>query len=285
MSIAPLITASELAALLQQGNQKLLVADCRYALTDPAAGAQAYAKGHIPGAVYADLGELLSGATTGMNGRHPLPDPQVFADGMAALGANDDTRVIAYDAEDSSFAARLWWLLRWIGHENVRVLDGGLKAWLDTGGELSTAAPQPSRGRLGLRNRAMPTVTFTDVLANVESKEKLVVDARSPDRYRGENETIDPAAGHIPGALNRYFKENLQADGTFKSPATLQEEFRQLLGDTSPEQVIHQCGSGVTACHNLLAMEIAGLKGATLYPGSWSEWCRQRNVPIARSGI
>lgn len=284
MSTPPLITASELAALLQQRNQDLLVADCRYALTEPAAGAQAYAQGHIPGAVYADLGELLSGVTTGMNGRHPLPDPQAFADGMAALGANDDTLVVAYDAEDSSFAARLWWLLRWIGHDNVRVLDGGLKAWVDSAGELSTTPAQPSQGKLGLRYRAMPTVTFTDVLANVESQEKLVVDARSPERYRGENETIDPAAGHIPGALNRYFKDNLQPDGRFKPAATLHEEFSKLLGDASPQQVIHQCGSGVTACHNLLAMEIAGLKGATLYPGSWSEWCRQRNVPIERSG-
>lgn len=282
MSTPALIDASELSALLQQDNPNVLVADCRYALTDPEAGAQAYAKGHIPGAVHADLGELLSGPTTGMNGRHPLPDPQAFADGLAALGANDDTLVIAYDAEDSTFAARLWWLLRWIGHEQVRVLNGGLRAWLDAGGELSASAPSPRRGALGLRRRAMPTVTFTDVLANVESQERLVVDARSPERYRGENETIDPAGGHIPGAINRYYKDNLQDGGRFKPAAELREEFGQLLGDTAPDQVVHQCGSGVSACHNLLAMEIAGLKGGTLYPGSWSEWCRQRNVPMAR---
>jgi len=282
MSTPALIDASELKTLMSQDSIKLLVVDCRYALTDPEAGARDYADGHIPGAVYADLGELLSGPTTGMNGRHPLPDPQAFADGLAALGADDDTLVVAYDAEDATYAARLWWLLRWIGHEQVRVLDGGLRAWREAGGALSTTVPSPRPGNLSLRHRAMPTVTFTDVLANVNSQKKRVVDARSPDRYRGENETLDPTGGHIPGAINRYYKENLRDDGRFKSAAELRQEYQQLLGDTPAEQVIHQCGSGVSACHNLLAMEIAGLKGGTLYPGSWSEWCRQSGVPMAR---
>ncbi len=260
----------------------MLVVDCRYSLADPAAGRQAYERGHIPGAVFADLGELLSGPTTGMNGRHPLPDPQAFADGLAALGAGNDTTVVAYDGEDAMFAARLWWLLRWIGHEDVRVLDGGLAAWTSSGGQLATEVPAHPRGNLGLRQRAMPTVTFTDVLGNLETRERTLLDARSPDRYRGENETIDPLGGHIPGALNRHFKDNLDADGRFKQPGRLREEFADLLGDIPAERVVHQCGSGVTACHNLLAMEIAGFKGAALYPGSWSEWCRQRDVPIAR---
>lgn len=282
MSTPALIDASELAAMLRESPKNVLLADCRYALTDPTAGANAYAAGHIPGAVHVDLGELLSAPTTGMNGRHPLPDPQVFADGMAALGADDDTLIIAYDADESSFAARLWWMLRWIGHENIRVLNGGLRAWTAAGGELSTAAPTPQSGSLGLRHRAMPTVSFTDVLGNLQTHGKQVVDARSPDRFRGENETIDPIGGHIPGALNRFYKDNLQADGRFKSPERLREEFRTLLGDMAAEQLIHQCGSGVSACHNLLAMEIAGLPGGTLYPGSWSEWCRQHNVPMER---
>lgn len=282
MSVSPLIDASALSAQLQQATPGVLVVDCRYSLADPAAGRQAYEQGHIPGAVYADLGDLLSGPVTGMNGRHPLPDPQVFADGLAGLGASDHTTVVAYDAEDSMFAARLWWLLRWIGHDNVCVLDGGLAAWTASGGRLSTETPVHSRGHLSLRGRAMPTVTFTDVLANVEDRQRQLIDARSPDRYRGENETIDPVGGHIPGALNRWFKENLDADGRFKPAARLKQEFQSLLGDTPVEHVVHQCGSGVTACHNLLAMEIAGMKGATLYPGSWSEWCRQRDVPIAR---
>lgn len=282
MSPSVLIDTRELATLLSEDPNNVLVADCRYALTDPAAGAKAYAEGHIPGAVHVDLGDLLSAPTTGMNGRHPLPDPQVFADGLAALGANNDTLIIAYDTDESSFAARLWWMLRWIGHENVRVLNGGLRAWAAAGGELSTVTPTRPRGSLGLRHRAMPTVSFTDVLGNLDAQQKQVVDARSPDRFRGENETIDPVGGRIPGAINRFYKDNLQADGSFKSPDTLRHEFRTLLGDTTPEQIIHQCGSGVSACHNLLAMDIAGLDGGALYPGSWSEWCRQRDVPMER---
>lgn len=282
MSVSPLIDASALSAQLQQATPGVLAVDCRYSLADPAAGRQAYEQGHIPGAVYADLGDLLSGPVTGMNGRHPLPDPQLFANGLASLGASDHSTIVAYDAEDSMFAARLWWLLRWIGHDNVCVLDGGLAAWTAAGGRLSTEAPVHPRGHLSLRGRAMPTVTFTDVLANVEDRQRQLIDARSPDRYRGENETIDPVGGHIPGALNRWFKENLDADGRFKPAARLKQEFQSLLGDTPVEHVVHQCGSGVTACHNLLAMEIAGMTGATLYPGSWSEWCRQRDVPIAR---
>lgn len=287
MPHSPLIDAGRLKAMLEEGGHDILVVDCRYALLEPDAGSRAYAEGHIPTAVHADLGELLSGPTTGMNGRHPLPDPQAFVEGMAALGANDETLIVAYDAADSMFAARLWWLLRWIGHENVRVLDGGLQAWRQAGGGLSTDTPQRPRGSIGLRHRAKPTVTFTDVLALVqngglEKRERLLIDARSPDRYRGENETIDPAGGHIPGAVNRYYKENLDADARFKAPDQLRSEFAELLGDTPAPEVIHQCGSGVTACHNLLAMEVAGMESGTLYPGSWSEWCRQRGVPMSR---
>lgn len=282
MTLPPLIDAPSLAELLQQAQTKLLLVDCRYSLVDAAEGKRIYAEGHIPNAVHADVGELLSGPVTGMNGRHPLPDPQLFADGLAGLGADNDTLIIAYDAGDSMFASRLWWLLRWIGHEKVQVLDGGIQAWLDAGGRLSRETPQNPRGNLGLRQRAMPTVTFTDVLANVQRGERLLVDARSPDRYRGENETIDPTGGHIPGAVNRFFKENLAEDGRFKPADELRTEFLAVLGDAAPESVIHQCGSGVSACHNLLAMEIAGLKGGTLYPGSWSEWCKQRGAPIER---
>lgn len=282
MTSPALIDPRELTTLLRRQAPQILIADCRYSLTDPTAGAKAYEQGHIPGAVYVDLGELLSETTTGMNGRHPLPDPQTFADGLAALGVSHDTLVVAYDAEDAMFAARLWWMLRWIGHEKVRVLDGGLRAWTEAGGELSTDTAVRERGNIGLRHRAMPTATFSDVRRNLETREKQLLDARSPDRYRGENETIDPIGGRIPGALNRFFKSNLGPDGRFKPAEVLREEFRAVLGDVSPENVIHQCGSGVSACHNLLAMEVAGLPGGTLYPGSWSEWCRQRDVPVER---
>src|SRR5690606_37640619 len=220
MATSPLIDANDLKTLLQQ-QQNILLVDCRYVLTNPDAGRQAYDQGHIPGAVYGDLGTLMSGPSTGMNGRHPLPDPQGFADGMAEFVATSDALIVAYDEADAMFASRLWWLLRWIGHENVRVLNGGLQAWRNVGGEISTDTPTASRGNLGLRQRAMPTATYTDVLALVEqghikNKEKTLVDARSPDRFRGENETIDPIGGHIPGAMNRFFKENVQADGRFK---------------------------------------------------------------------
>lgn len=279
-----LIDSRTLASLLRHPGANLLVVDCRYSLADKAAGRNAYDQGHIPGAVYADMEELLSGPVTGSNGRHPLPEPVAFVEGLAALGVSDDTTVVAYDAGDSMFAARLWWMLRWIGHEDVRVLDGGLAAWAAEGGALGTEPVQRPRGNLTLRQQAMPTLTFADVLANLEmeTRERQVVDARSPDRYRGENETIDPVGGHIPGALNRFFKDNLDANGRFKTPERLREEFSTLLGDLPPERVVHQCGSGVTACHNLLAMEIAGLHGSALYPGSWSEWCTQNGAPIAR---
>ena len=287
MSCSPLIEAHELVTLLANPDHDVVVVDCRYALLDPEAGALAYADGHIPGAVYADLGNLLSSQSSGANGRHPLPDPQAFADGMAALGAGQESHIIAYDAGDSMFAARLWWLLRWTGHKKASVLNGGLRAWVEANGELSTSLVQPERGDFALKERSMPTVTFSDVLSMVrdgvvDAGERLIVDARSPDRYRGENETIDPAGGHIPGAINRYFQHNLGPDGRFKSAEALRAEFEGLLGGTRPEQVVHQCGSGVTACHNLLAMEVAGLTGGSLYPGSWSEWCRQRDVPMAR---
>lgn len=282
MSTSVLIDAPSLADLLKQPAQNLLLLDCRHVLTEPAAGALAYAQGHIPGALHAHLDTVMSTQPTGTNGRHPLPDPQTFADSMAELGASDDTLIVAYDAGESVYPSRLWWMLRWVGHDRIRILDGGLQAWLDAGGELTTDQPRRgARGDFSVRPGSMATLSFADVLGNIASKEYLVVDARSADRYRGENETIDPVGGRIPGALNRPFKNNLEADGRFKSPERLREEFRELLGDTPSGRVVHQCGSGVSACNNLLAMEIAGLNGGRLYPGSWSEWCRQPEAPVA----
>lgn len=280
-----LITAQELAAGLQKTPDALLVVDCRYALTDPSAGAQAYAQGHIPAAVYADLGELMSGplSPSGFGGRHPLPDPHLFAQGMAALGAHDTTHIVAYDAHDGIFAARLWWLLRWIGHDKVSVLDGGLPAWQTAGGALSSALPQRPQGRLSVHGPASLTRSFEQIRQSLETHAYQLLDARGADRFRGENETMDPVGGHIPGALNRPYKDNLDATGRFKPAAQLRNEYQNLLRDTPLEQVVHQCGSGVSACHNLLAMEIAGLPGSLLYPGSWSEWCRQADAPVART--
>ena len=284
MPFPALISAQQLAALLQDQPPEILLLDCRYALTDPTAGAAAYAQAHIPGAIHADLGKQLSGTASsdGKGGRHPLPEPQVFAKAMAALGARDDSLVVAYDAGESVFAARLWWLMRWIGHDKVCVLDGGLQAWVDAGGELVADQPTLAPGKLSVRASALQTVSYAQVLANIEAQERVVLDARAADRYRGENETMDPIGGRIPGARNRPYKDNLDASGRFKPAEQLRSEFQAILGDTPASQIIHQCGSGVSACHNLLAMNVAGFGDSTLYPGSWSEWSRQADAPIAR---
>ena len=279
----PLISVSDLADRLQDSASNLIVCDCRFDLADPDAGARQYAAGHLPGAVYVDLDKVLSHKAGPQQGRHPLPARDAFAAAMAALGVSAGTRVVCYDAGDGMFAARLWWMLKWIGHAEVVVLDGGLAAWQQAGGAISTdAAPQRPAGTLVAGETLVSTVDYDVVRQNLADGTWQVVDARSPDRFRGENETIDPVGGHIPGALNRFFKDNLQSDGRFKSPQTLRQEFTDILGSRDPATVISQCGSGVTACHNLLAMEVAGLQGAALYPGSWSQWCNVPDSPIAR---
>jgi thiosulfate/3-mercaptopyruvate sulfurtransferase len=265
-----------------------VILDCRHDLMNLSAGREAYAAGHLPHAQFADIESALSGAKQdaagAFRGRHPLPDRAAFAEQLRAWGINDNTQVVAYDAHGGMFAARLWWMLRWVGHEAVAVLDGGLPAWQSAGHALATDTPAPrARGTIALQNdpdkALVTTVDAAQVLHNVEHGGRTVVDARAPDRFRGENETIDPVGGHIPGAKNRFFKDNLQADGRFKAPQQLKEELDVEVGD--PSRAIMQCGSGVTACHNLLALAVAGLPGAALYPGSWSEWCADPARPVA----
>ena len=278
----PLIGAPALAALLRDRPGAVLVCDCSFDLADPGAGARAYAQGHIPGAVYVHLDQVLSGAKTGANGRHPLPERERFAAAIAGLGAGRDTHVVAYDANGAMFAARLWWMLRWAGHAAVSVLDGGLAAWKEAGLPLSLETPRRAPGDLALRAPLAGTVDYAQVLQNLDNGKQLLVDARSPDRFRGENETLDPVGGHIPGARNRFFKDNLAPDGRFKPAAALRREFEALLDGHPAGRVVSQCGSGVTACHNILAMAIAGLPVPLLYPGSWSEWCAQPGAPLER---
>jgi thiosulfate/3-mercaptopyruvate sulfurtransferase len=221
----------------------------------------------------------LSGAPNGKNGRHPLPDPEAFARKLGEAGVDASKQVVAYDSQGGMFAARLWWMLRfWLGHEAATVLDGGWVRWLAQGRPQSSDLPplMPTR----FAGRARPAVNTAYVLAHMHRPGMPLVDARASDRYRGENETLDPVAGHIPGALNRPFRDNLGADGSFKPADQLRLEFQALLGEARPGEVVHQCGSGVTACHNLLAMEIAGLPGSRLYPGSWSEWCADPTRPV-----
>ncbi len=262
----------------------LVVLDCRHDLLDPAAGQSAYLVGHLSGARFASIDTDLSGPKTGpdgvFRGRHPLPEPDDLIATLRRLGINQTSQVVAYDAHGGMYAARAWWLLRWIGHDRVRVLDGGLAAWQAAAGPIE-AGPggDYSAGNINRKPALVGTVSVDEVQENLNSANKVVIDARAPDRFRGENETIDPVGGHIPGARNRFFKDNLQPNGQFKSAAELRAEFSALLVD--PAQAIMQCGSGVTACHNLLALQVAGMEGAQLYPGSWSEWCADKSRPIA----
>jgi thiosulfate/3-mercaptopyruvate sulfurtransferase len=281
MPYTTLISAADLAKHSQ--DQNWVVVDCRHDLMNHDAGRDAYLAGHIPGAYFADMETDLADKTPGPNGefrgRHPLPTPEAFVATLRHWGISDDTQVVVYDAQGGMLAARLWWMLRWVGHEAVAVLDGGLPAWQAQGGQLVTAATPAKQGHITLRPSLTSTVSVDDLLANLASKRRIVVDARAADRFRGENEIIDPVGGHIPGAKNRFFKDNLQADGRFKSPEQLRADFTAII--STPQDSIMQCGSGATACHNLLAMEIAGLPGAALYPGSWSEWCADPVRPVA----
>ncbi len=276
----PLIDAAALGARLAAG-AATVVLDCRFDLADPQAGERAYAAGHLPGARYAHLDRDLSGPTTGRNGRHPLPERAAFAALVGSWGVAPGVGVVCCDAHSGPYAARAWWLLRWLGHREVAVLDGGIDAWTGAGGRLVVGAADqvpPPRPPYPTLPPAMPTIDAATLLATLGQRPLL--DARAPERYRGQTEPLDAVAGHIPGARNRCFRDNLGADGRFKPAATLAAEFAALGG--RPADWVHQCGSGVTACHNLLAMEMAGLAGSALYPGSWSEWCADPARPVAR---
>lgn len=281
MQFTTLISAAELQQHIN--NPTFVILDCRAELTDPNAGAAAFAAGHIPGAQHADSDRDLSDKSPGPNGefrgRHPLPVIDHFIETLRGWGVYPNSQVIAYDAHGGMFAARVWWMVRWVGHKSVAVLDGGLPAWEALGGELTQAVINRPRGSITRQASLVSSVSTDDVLANLSARARVVLDARAADRFRGENETIDPVAGRIPGAKNRWFKDNLQADGKFKSPDLLRSEYSTLI--KSPGSTIMQCGSGISACHNLLAMEIAGLPGAMLYPGSWSEWSSDPARPIA----
>jgi thiosulfate/3-mercaptopyruvate sulfurtransferase len=274
-----LITTAELSDAL--GRPDLIVCDVRHDLMRPEWGASEYAKGHIPGAQFVHLDRDLSAPKTGNNGRHPLPTPEVVAALFSRLGIDGTRQVVAYDQGNGMAASRLWWMLRWLGHDAVAVLDGGLAKWTKEGRAVTADAPaiEPSSFKV---KHVTPTVNASGVRASLHRHTLFMVDARAPERFRGEVEPIDPVAGHIPGAHNRPFTLNLDADGTFKHPSFLRAEFNALLDGASHETVVHSCGSGVSACHNILAMEIAGLPGTRLYPGSWSEWSADSTRPIQR---
>jgi thiosulfate/3-mercaptopyruvate sulfurtransferase len=276
-----LVSAEELAAHI--GDPSWRVFDCRHDLVNTGYGAQAWAKGHIPGALFMSVDDDLSGPKTGKNGRHPLPDPEVFAAKLSASGVGPGTQVVAYDNEGNVFASRLWWMLRhWLGHGKVAVLDGGLAGWKRAKQPLNAEAPSfpPASFVPHPRNEGQVDAGF--ILSRLSDPKVLMLDARSEERFSGEMETIDPVGGHIPGAVNRFYFDNLDDAGIYFKPAgELRAEFDALLAGRAPGDVIQQCGSGVTACHNILAMELAGLPGSTLYVGSWSEWCADPSRPRA----
>jgi thiosulfate/3-mercaptopyruvate sulfurtransferase len=281
-----LIEAPELKKDLESGKEFLLF-DCRSDLTNPKAGYESYLGGHIPSAIFIDVDHDLASEKNGQNGRHPLPTIEQWLKTCANLGITKDSSVVIYDNQSCMYAVRMWWMLRATGYNNVRLLNGGYTAWLAAGftsektdnQRLNTlAAASSMTGAATYKNALLAS----DLLKNLSSKKFMILDARSAERFRGENETLDPVGGHIPGAINRFFKNNLDANGQFKSADVLAKEFKDLLGEMPSESIIHQCGSGITACHNMFAMELAGMSSSMIYPGSWSEWCADSTRPIEK---
>jgi thiosulfate/3-mercaptopyruvate sulfurtransferase len=274
-----LVTTRELADHLD--DPKWVVFDTRHELTNPETGPRVYAEGHIPGAYFLHVDHDLSAPKTGTNGRHPLPDLDTFAAKLNASGVAPGVKVVAYDDAGGCFAVRLWWMLRWLGHEDAALLDGGFPLWQKEGRPVTQAVPAPRPGRFVPRPELGATVDAHFMERFHDAARFKLVDARSAERFEGRNETIDPVAGRIPGAVNRFWKDNLQPDGRFKPADQLRAELSALMGTSAPEESVHMCGSGVTACHNMFALELAGMPSGRLYPGSWSEWCADPSRPIA----
>jgi len=256
------------------------VIDCRFDLQDEHWGREQYRQAHVPGAVYVSLNDDLSAPPTGMNGRHPLPSIADLTSLFGRLGIDRSTQVIAYDQDAGSYASRLWWSLRYLGHHAVAVLDGGWAKWVREARPVRSGDESRKPAAFTAAPRPASRVDLDDVSAHLTDGTRRLVDARAPERFEGRTETIDRVAGHIPGAMNHFFKQNLDADGTMLPAQRLRENFERLLGPTSPADAVMYCGSGVTACHNLLALEHAGLHGARLYVGSWSEWSSDPSRPI-----
>jgi thiosulfate/3-mercaptopyruvate sulfurtransferase len=279
MNFTTLISVADLAKHLRDPG--LVIFDCRHDLANKDFGTQAYARAHIPGARFAHVDRDLASPPTGTNGRHALPDAATFIDWLCKVGVSNDVQVVAYDSGGGMYAARLWWMLKhWLGHSRVAVLDGGWDIWLKTGHPVTDEVPRPVSAIFkATRSDAAVDVAF--VLGHLDKGDMQLVDARAADRFRGENETIDPVGGHIPGAVNRFFRDNLDPQGFFRAPGELRAAFEPLVGRHPLHEIVHQCGSGISACHNLLAMDIAGFGGSRLYAGSWSEWCSDASRPVA----
>lgn len=275
-----LINPTTLAGHLDDANWVLV--DCRFDLTDPAKGGQLYAEGHIPGARFADLDTLMSGGKTGRNGRHPLPTPDEMSARFGALGISPNRQVVAYDADSGMYAARLWWMLRYMGHRQVAVLDGGLARWQREGHAARGGPERWTSATFAGTPQASWRLTADEVQATLGQDDRLLVDARTNERYRGIGETLDKVGGHIPGAANFFWQDNLTADKTFKNADELKAQWHTFLAGRPAQEVVMYCGSGVTACVNLLGLEHAGLTGARLFAGSWSEWSQDPDKPVEK---
>jgi thiosulfate/3-mercaptopyruvate sulfurtransferase len=280
MAFTTLVDTATLATHL--ADPGFAIVDCRFALNDEGWGEREYAARHIAGAVFAHLGHDLAGSATGRNGRHPLPDPAALAMTFGRLGIGDEVQVVAYDQDSGMYASRLWWLLRWLGHDAVAVLDGGFARWLAEGRGTTAGHEHRRASEFHGAPREDMVVSADQVTALIGMRDWRLVDARAPERYRGDVEPIDRVAGHIPGAVNHPFKSNLTDAGAFRSAGELRETLGSSAAGLPPDRIVCYCGSGVTACHNLLALEHAGLRGAKLYPGSWSEWSSDPSRPIER---
>lgn len=278
MNYTTLVSSDVLAQHLDDPSWRVL--DLRYDLGNHALGGQQYAESHIPGATFISMEGELSGPKGPRTGRHPLPVVGDFLAMLGAKGLRNEQQIVIYDSAGGMTAGRLWWMLRWVGHDRVAVLDGGFPKWMREGRPVSAEVPTHAPTRFNGSPRSV-SVDADFVLANLGKPEVTVLDARAAGRYAGVGETIDPVGGHIPGALNRPYVQNLDDQGCFKKPEVLAAEYAVLLGNRKPEQIVHQCGSGVSACHNIIAMELAGLQGSRLYPGSWSEWCKDPARPMA----
>jgi len=280
MAFRTLISTAALA--LNLNDPAFAIVDCRAKLDDLEWGAREHAAAHIPGAVHADLTNDLSGPKSGTNGRHPMPDAQALAQTFSRLGIASGVQVVAYDQDNGMFASRLWWLLRWLGHDAVAVLDGGFKKWKAE--ERPTESGETRRAPRAFTGSPRPgmAVDVEAVASHLGAGGPRLVDARAPERYRGDSEPIDKVGGHIPGAKNHFYQWNLDEQGLFRTPEELRAKISATVGDVPTDQVVCYCGSGVTACHNLLAFEHAGITGAKLYAGSWSEWSSDPTRPVEK---
>ncbi|MGE5245769.1 MAG: sulfurtransferase [Betaproteobacteria bacterium] len=281
MRFTTLVGTGDLAAHLDDATWTIV--DCRFRLDDTAWGEREHESLHVPGASYAHLDRDLSGRPNGSNGRHPLPDADRFRDALGRLGIGNDSQVVVYDQDNGMYASRLWWMLRWLGHDRVAVLDGGFAKWLTESRPVESGRVTPPRRRFDGQPRLGWLVEAGDISAQLGRSGWRLVDARAPERYRGEIEPLDRVPGHIPGAVNRPFAANVSETGTFRSRDELRAAFGAVVGGVTMDQVVCYCGSGVTACHNLLALEHAGLPGAKLYAGSWSEWSSDPSRPVEQS--